>query len=133
MINYFYNEQGDYTITSNDVPVAYVKTEQQAQSLVSIFALRGDVITELRLSNNTIEHENRKLKTSLENKEKIMKEMGERFHAKLMSTYYMLGTIKKMGTHHEKAVAVGYVMQTIDDLLKNDNMSWNQDWFDMPF
>jgi hypothetical protein len=84
---------------------------------------------------NLVSHENGKLKEAIENREKIMKEMGERFHAKLMSVYYMLGTIKKMGTHHEKSVAVGYVMTTVDDLLKNDPLSWNQDWFEnhLPF
>jgi predicted metal-dependent RNase len=134
-LHYFYNEQGDYTIAVDDLPIAFVKVEDHAKDIVRQFEIKSDQVTTLIQSNNTLYHEKRKLETSIENKDKIMKEMGERFHAKLMSVYYMLGTIKKMGTHHEKSVAVGYVMTTVDDLLKNDPLSWNQDWFgnQLPF
>lgn len=141
MISYFQNEQGDYTITQNDDPIAWVRTEDQALSLrrklqddeATIAVLRKQK-KDLNDEIHALKHEAHKAEQKHENQKKVMAEMGTRFKAKLMSVYYLLGTIKKMGTHREKAVAVGYLQQTVDDLVKCDNdLSWDQDWFNIPF
>lgn len=141
MISYFQNEQGDYTITQNDEPIAWVKTEGQAQALQREFQGYDDSIAILKkqkqdLHNEilSLKHEASKAGQKHENMKKVMEEMGKRFRAKLMSVYYLLGTIKKMGTHREKEVAVGYLQQTVDDIVNNDDrLSWDQDWFNLPF
>jgi hypothetical protein len=141
MISYFQNEQGDYTITLNDEPIAWVKTEGQAQTIQREFNACDQIIStlkrQLELAHdgvNSLKAEARRSDDKNANMKKVMEEMGARFKSKLMSVYYLLGTIKKMGTHREKEVAVGYLQQTVDDMVKSDNdLSWDQDWFNIPF
>jgi hypothetical protein len=141
MISYFQNEQGDYTITQNDEPIAWVKTEDQAKSLEREFAGYDASINvlkkqakDLHETIHTLKCEARRDEEKHVNMKNIMEEMGARHKSKLMSVYYLLGTIKKMGTHHEKEVAVRYLQQTVDDIVKSENdMSLNQDWFNIPF
>jgi hypothetical protein len=82
-----------------------------------------------------LEREKRDFDSKTEKFKKILLEQGTRSRNKLMSVYFLLGTIKKMGTHHEKAVAVSFLMQTVDDLVKGeDHLSWDQDLVnDLPF
>lgn len=141
MISYFENEQGDYTLTLNEEPIALAKTEAQAMSFLRSFGALDDQIDTLKkqkqdLHNEilSLKHDASKSEQRHQNMKKVMEEMGQRFKSKLMSVYYLLGTIKKMGTHHEKAVAVGYLQQTVDDLVKDEGgLSWDQDLFNIPF
>lgn len=89
----------------------------------------------LRSAKNAFDRKERDLTKAINDQKEIMKEMGTRHRNKLMSVYFLLNTIKKMGTHHEKEVAVRYLMQTLDDLIKDgDGLSWDQDLFrDLPF
>lgn len=89
----------------------------------------------LKSLNYSFERKERDLNSAIENQKEIMKEMGTRYRNKLMSVYYLLNTIKKMGTHREKEVAVNYLLQTVDDLIKGeDHLSWDQDLFrNLPF
>lgn len=75
----------------------------------------------------------RDLEKKAENMKKVIEEQGIRFRNKLMSVYYLLGTIKKMGTHHEKEVAVRYLQTTVEDLIRHDGLGWDQDLFELPF
>jgi predicted nucleic acid-binding Zn-ribbon protein len=141
MISYFHNEQGDYTITQNDEPIAWVKTEAQALRLQSEFMGYDNTIAVLKKQAkdlheqiHTMKCDARRAEDQHANMKKVMEEMGTRFRSKLMSVYYLLGTIKKMGTHREKELAVGYLQQTVNDLVNNqDNLSWDQDLFNIPF
>jgi predicted RNase H-like nuclease (RuvC/YqgF family) len=141
MISYFPNEQGDYTITLNDEPIAWVKSESQALSFQRVFSTLDERVDVLKKQNKdlhdevlTLKHEASKAQQKHDNMKEVMAEMGQRFRAKLMSVYYLLGTIKKMGTHREKEVAVGYLQQTVDDLVKDEGgLSWDQDLFNLPF
>lgn len=92
-----------------------------------------DKLATLRTAKDQIERDKRDLEKKHENLKEVFKESGERHKAKLMSVYYLLGSIRKMGTHHEKHVAVGYLQSTVDDLVKHDNLSWDQDLFSLPF
>lgn len=77
----------------------------------------------------------RDFKAKTEKFQKILLEQGVRSRNKLMSVYFLLNTIKKMGTHREKEVAVSFLMQTVDDLVQDGgNLSWDQDLLsDLPF
>ena len=82
----------------------------------------------------TIERERRDLIKKVDNLKEVLKQQGERSKAKLMSVYYLLDALKKMGTHREKETAVRFLQQTVDDLVKGHNeMSWDQDLFEIPF
>lgn len=134
MISYFQNEQGDYTITQNDTPIAWVTNETQAILIKSVFEADAKQVKELHAEIQKLKHEAFKADQKHENMKEVMKQMGERFHSKLMSVYYLLGAIKTMGTHHEKEVAIRYLQQTVDNLVKDqDGLSWDQNLFNLPF
>lgn len=71
------------------------------------------------------------------NQENIIKEQGYRFKSKIMSAYYLMGAVAKMGTHREKEIAIRFIQCTLDDIVKGSNdLSWDQDFFrtdDLPF
>lgn len=90
-------------------------------------------VSSMDKANSEMNRQKRELERKHENLKEVFKESGERHKAKLMSVYYLLGSIRKMGTHHEKHVAVGYLQSTVDDLVKHDNLSWDQDLFELPF
>jgi chromosome segregation ATPase len=97
-------------------------------------AARAEV-ERVKTERDALTRKERDLNAAIENQKEIMKEMGTRYRNKLMSVYYLLNTIKKMGTHREKEVAVNYLLQTVDDLIKGeDHLSWDQDLFrNLPF
>jgi chromosome segregation ATPase len=97
-------------------------------------AARAEV-ERVKTVRDALNRKERDLNAAIENQKEIMKEMGTRYRNKLMSVYYLLNTIKKMGTHREKEVAVNYLLQTVDDLIKGeDHLSWDQDLFrNLPF
>jgi predicted nucleic acid-binding Zn-ribbon protein len=141
MISYFENEKGDYTIIKDDEPIAWVKSEEAARNLELIFSDYGHEILslknkakELNEEINTLKYQARQAEEKQTNIKKVMEEMGARFKSKLMSVYYLLGAIKTMGTHHEKEVAIRYLQQTTDTMIKDEGgPSWDQDLFNIPF
>jgi hypothetical protein len=81
------------------------------------------------------QYKHRELERKLENKQELLNQSCQRFNAQLMSVFYLLGSLQKMGTHHEKEVAIRFLRQTVSDLLQKggDRLEWDQELFDIPF
>jgi hypothetical protein len=77
----------------------------------------------------------RELQRKNENLQEVLKQSCQRFNAQLMSVFYLLGSLQKMGTHHEKEVAIRFLRTTIGDLLQKggDHLEWDQELFNIPF
>lgn len=87
-----------------------------------------------RSEMNELRAKNRELERLRDNQKQIIKEQGERFKSKIMSAYYLMGAVAKMGTHREKETAIRFIQCTLDDIVKGHNdLSWDQDLFNIPF
>ena len=101
-------------------------TDEQYQDICHLFEVEYNGIF---MDKHKVESEKRDLERKLENVKEVLKQQGQRYNAQIMSVFYLLGSLQKMGTHHEKDVAIRFLRQTLDDLLdKNgDRLSWDQD------
>lgn len=80
--------------------------------------------SEYRAGRSEIE----RLKQRIDKHSEVIKEMTDRNRSQLMSVYYLLGAIKKMGTHREKETAVNFLQCTVEALVTTgDQLPWDHD------
>lgn len=139
-IDYFQNEQGDYTITIHEQPFSFVKEENEAKKLKASFQM---ICTELRDTAKAFEELSNKYHDAvrrLEGSKKLFEDQAKRHSSQLLSVYYMLGAVSSTGTHRQKESVIIFMRKVLEDLINShdplplsDEVMRDHPYFGLPF
>ena len=104
-------------------------SDEQYRDFCHLFEVEYNTMV---MDNDKLQRDKRDLELKNERAHEVLKQTSNRYNAQIMSVFYLLGSLQKMGTHHEKEVAIRFLRQTINDLLDKDcgdRLSWDQDLF----